>query len=207
VPYVISRPPRRALATVAACLGLLVTAAPAAASTDSCAIPASSPVFASLGDTASYFAVPGGTFEDAVTGWSLSGAQVVSGNEPFQVGGLGDSHSLSIAPGGVAASPTICVNSLTPTWRFFSVAENPTAPASQLTVLAQWTDPRTGHTFRLPIAHRNGQTDAVWSATPALILGKLLPVGMNVNIQLVFQAGRNGGGWSIDDVFVDPYAR
>jgi hypothetical protein len=164
-------------------------------------------VFASLGDTASYFAVPGGTFEDAMTGWSLNSAQVASGNEPFQVAGLGDSHSLSIAPGGTAVSPAICINSLTPTWRFFSVAENASAPASQLTVYAQWTDPRFGHTFRLPIAYRNGQTNASWAATPALVLGKLLPVGMNVNIQLVFQAGANGGAWSIDDVFVDPYAR
>jgi hypothetical protein len=164
-------------------------------------------VFASLGDTANYFGVPGGTFEGATTGWSLTGAQVVSDNEPFQVAGLGDSHSLSIAPGGTAVSPTVCINNLTPTWRFFAHAANASAPASQLTVYAQWTDPNTGHKFRLPIAHGNGGSYPSWAATPVLTLGKVLPAGMNVNIQLVFQAGANGGGWSVDDIFIDPYAR
>jgi hypothetical protein len=207
LPYVINRPRRRALALVAACLGLLVAAAPAAASTSSCAFPASNPVFASLGDTANYFAVSGGTFEGDTTGWSLTGAQVVSGNEPFQVDGLGDSHSLSIAPGGTAVSPTVCINNLAPTWRFFAHAANASASASQLTVYAQWTDPNTGHKFRLPIAHGNGNTYPSWASTPVLTLGKVLPAGVNVNIQLVFAAGANGGSWSIDDVFIDPYAR
>src|SRR5207302_1628138 len=94
--------------------------------------------------------------EGDTTGWSLTGAQVAPGNEPFQVAGLDDSHSLSIAPGGVAVSPTVCINSLTPTWRFVARAENASVPATQLTVYAQWADPRTGHAFRLPIAHRNG---------------------------------------------------
>jgi hypothetical protein len=164
-------------------------------------------VFASLGDTANYFAVPGGTFEGNTTGWSLAGAQVAPGNEPFQVNGLGDSHSLSLAPRGEAVSPTVCINAKTPTWRFFAHAADASAPASKLTVYAQWTDPKTGHAFRLPIAHQNGKDSTAWVATPALDLGKKLPAGVNVNIQLVFDAAANGGAWSIDDVFIDPYAR
>src|SRR5947209_3293160 len=185
MPSIISRPPKRAIALVAACLGMLAAAAPAGAATTSCAIPASTPVFASLGDTSSYFAVPGGTFEGDMSGWSLTGAQVAPRNEPFQVAGLGDSHSLSIAPGGSAVSPTVCINSLTPTWRFFSHAADASSPASQLTVSAQWTDSK-GHTFKLPIAHRTGKDNASWTATPALVLGKALPAGASVNIKLVF---------------------
>jgi hypothetical protein len=207
LPYIINRPRNRALALVAACLGLLVAAAPAAADTSSCALPASTPVFASLGDTASYFAVPGGTFEGDMTGWSLTNAQVALGNDPLQVGGLGDSHSLSIAPGGEAVSPTVCVNNQMPTWRFFAHAADASAPATTLRVLAQWTDPTTGRTFQVPIAFRNGSGHASWTATPALILGKVLPAGVNVNLKFVFVANANGGAWSIDDVFVDPYAR
>src|SRR5947207_791915 len=103
VPYIISRPPRRALALAAACLGLLVAAAPAAAKDkpENPADQVSKPVFAALGDTADYFALTGGTFEGDTTDWTLTGAQVVPGNAPLQVGSLGGSDSLSIAPGGV----------------------------------------------------------------------------------------------------------
>jgi hypothetical protein len=209
VPYIITRPPRRAIALAAACLGLLVAAAPAAAK-DKPQNPAdqvSTPVFAALGDTADYFALTGGTFESNTSDWSLTGAQVVPGNEPFQVDGLGDSHSLSIAPGGFAVSPEVTINNTTPTWRFFADAGNAAAPATQLTVYAQWTNPSTGHVFKLPIAHRNGKDHGKWAATPALLLGKYLPAGLNVNVQFVFQAGTNGGAWTIDDVYIDPYAR
>ena len=210
MPYVINRPRRRALALVAACLGLLVAAAPAAADSNKPEKPedqVSTPVFAALGDTADYFALTGGTFETTTADWSLNGAQVVPGNEPFDVAGLNDTHSLSIAPGGVAVSPAVTINNTTPTWRFFADAANASAPATQLTVYAQWTNPSTGQVLRLPIAHRNGKDHAKWAATPALLLGKYLPKGVNVNVQFVFQAGADGGAWTIDDVFIDPYAR
>jgi hypothetical protein len=209
LPYVINRPRRRALALVAACLGLLVAAAPAAAKDkpENPADQVSTPVFAALGDTADYFALTGGTFETNTADWSLNGAQVVPGNEPFDVDGLGDTHSLSIAPGGVAVSPAVTINNTTPTWRFFADAANASSPATQLTVYAQWTNPNTGQVLKLPIARRNGKDHAKWAATPALLLGKYLPKGLNVDVQFVFQAGANGGAWTIDDVFIDPYAR
>jgi hypothetical protein len=207
VPYIINRPSKRALALVASCLGLLVAAAPAAAKPENPADQVSTPVFAAFGDGANYFALTGGTFEGDVTGWSLTGAQVVPGNEPFQVDGLGGSHALSIAPGGVAVSPAVTINNTTPTWRFFAQAADASTPSTQLTVYAQWTSPTTGRTFKLPIAHRNGNAHGSWAATPALLLGKYLPAGMNVDVQFVFQAGATGGAWTIDDVFIDPYAR
>jgi hypothetical protein len=209
VPYIITRPPRRALALAAACLGLLVAAAPAAANgkPQNPADQVSKPVFGALGDSADYFALTGGTFETDTADWSLTGAQVVPGNEPFQVDGLGDSHSLSIAPGGVAVSPAVTINNTTPTWRFFADAADASSTATQLTVYAQWTNPNTGRTFRLPIARRSAKDHAKWAATPALLLGKYLPAGVNVDVQFVFQAAANGGTWTIDDVFIDPYAR
>jgi hypothetical protein len=198
------------MALVAACLGLLVAAAPAAADSKKAENPAdqvSKPVFASLGDTADYFPLTGGTFEADTSAWSLTGAQVVQGNEPFQVDSLAGSHSLSIAPGGVAVSPAVTINNTTPTWRFFAQAASASAPGSQLTVYAQVTNPNTGTVLRLPIAHRNGKDHTGFVATPPLLLGKYLPAGVNVDVQFVFQAGATGGGWTIDDVFIDPYAR
>jgi hypothetical protein len=164
----------------------------------------SSTVFAALGDTANYTPVSGGTFEGDMSGWTLNSASVAPGNEPWQVDGASDSNSLSIAPGGSAVSPTFCVSSKTPTWRFFAHS----ADASSSTVLhvyAQLTD-KHGRTTQLPIATLSGGYSS-WAATPALVLGKVLPPGLNVNIQFVFIADSNGGAWSIDDVFVDPYAK
>jgi hypothetical protein len=207
VPYIINRPSKRALALVVSCLGLLVAAAPAAAKAQNPADQVSTPAFAALGDTANYFALTGGTFEGDVASWSLTGASVVPGNEPFQTDGLGGSHALSIAPGGVAVSPPVTINSTTPTWRFFADAADASAAGTQLTVYAQWTNATNGHTFKLPIAHRSGSAHASWAATPALLLGKYLPAGVNVDVKFVFQAGANGGAWTIDDVFIDPYAR
>ena len=128
MPYVIRWPHKRALALAAAGFALLVAAQPAAASvtTADCSIPASTPVFATLGDNSLYFAVPGGTFEGDMTGWSLTGASVVSGNEPLYVDGRSDHSSLDIDPGGSAVSPTVCVSSKTPTWRFFAHAVDST---------------------------------------------------------------------------------
>ena len=70
-------------------------------------------------DLASYTLLPGGTFEDGAQGWSLTGARVVAGNEPFNVHGPGETQSLSLPAGSTATSPAICVGLLHPTMRFF----------------------------------------------------------------------------------------
>ena len=46
-------------------------------------------------DPAQYTLLPGGTFESTLTGWTLSGARVVSGNEPYYVHGKSGKQSLS----------------------------------------------------------------------------------------------------------------
>jgi hypothetical protein len=206
LPYVTSWPHKRALALVAACFALAVAAQPAAAATPTtCPDMVSSTVFAALGDTANYTPLTGGTFEGDMSGWALNSASIAPGNEPWQVDGAGDSNSLSIASGGSAVSPTFCVSSKTPTWRFFAHA----ADASKSTVLhvsAQLTD-KHGRVLQVPIATLKGGSYTSWEATPALVLGKVLPPGLNVNIEFVFTADSNGGAWSIDDVFIDPYAK
>jgi hypothetical protein len=140
-----------------------------------------------------------------MSGWTLNSASVVSGNEPWQVDGASDAKSLSIASGGSAVSPTFCVSSKTPTWRFFAHA----ADASSSTVLhvsAQVVTPG-GHVIQVPLTNLSGSNYTQWAATSALVLGRVLPPGLNVNVRFVFAADSNGGGWSIDDVFVDPYAK
>src|SRR3954453_2805958 len=58
-------------------------------------------------DLFQYTLVPGGNFESNAAGWTLTGgAQVVSGNESFNVSG--GSHSLSLPAGSSATSPAMC---------------------------------------------------------------------------------------------------
>ena len=206
MPYVTSWPHKRALALVAACFALAVAAQPAAAATPTtCPDTVSSTVFAALGDTANYTPVTGGTFEGGMSGWTLNSASVAPGNEPWQVDGASDSKSLSIASGGSAVSPTFCVSSKTPSWRFFAHAAD-ASPGTVLRIYVQTTLPN-GRVLRLPVAKYTGDDYSSWAATPSMVLGKVLPPNFNVNVHFVFAADSKGGAWSIDDVFVDPYAK
>jgi hypothetical protein len=206
LPYVTSWPHKRAIALVAACFALAVAAQPAAAATTptTCPDTVSSQVFAALGDTANYTPVTGGTFEGDMSGWTLNGASVAAGNEPWQVDGAGDSKSLSIPAGGSAVSPTFCVSSKTPTWRLFAQAAD-ASPSTVLHIAVQVATPKG--TLQLPVGQLLGAKYSSWAATPSMVLGKVLPPGVNVNVRFVFAADSKGGAWSIDDVFVDPYAK
>jgi len=205
MPYVIRWPHKRVIALAAAGFALLVAAQPAAASTTTadCPIPASTAVFAALGDNSLYFAVPGGTFEGATTDWSLTGASLASGNEPILANGTAGQQSLKITPGGSAISPTVCVSNETPTWRFFAHADDSTG---KLRIAVQLTT-NGGNAVNLPVGSLKGANYTSWAATPVLLLGKLLPPGLNVPLRFVFTADAKGSAWSLDDVYVDPYAR
>ncbi len=204
MPYVIRWPHRRAVALAASCAALLVTAAPAAADTP-CAMPQSAPVFATLGDQAYYSLVPGGSFQDGAPGWNLNNASIVPGGEPANVSNDSNPQSLDIQPGGSATSPTICVSSLFPSWRFFAEAADGSS-SSTLHVGVLWSD-NYGHSGYIPYWSFNGSQFASWQATNSLILGSVIPPGYTVNVRFVFSAESNGGAWNIDDVYVDPYAR
>ena len=66
--------------------------------------------FAAWGDSAYYAHLLNGDFENGATAWALAGGtHVVSGNEPFYVGGdKTDSHSLLLPAGSSAYSGTVC---------------------------------------------------------------------------------------------------
>src|SRR5215211_9457494 len=98
---------RLLLCAAAAALAIAVTAPSAhagvlVASAPNCAAQALSQPFARFGDYARYALVPGGTFEKGAPGWSLSRAAAGSANERFYVHGAGESHPLTIPPGGAA---------------------------------------------------------------------------------------------------------
>jgi len=225
VPYVIGRPPKSVLAVVATTVGMLVTAAPSLADTTrydwgnyqvptvaatpaspsgSCPTVTSSPLLGSLGDAGNYSPVHGGTFEGSVADWSLNNAAVVSGNEPWNVVGATDSSALNIAAGGSATSPTFCVDSILPSFRFFAQSLG-SGYHSGLRVSARYSL-STGQSGQIPISSLYSGDYASWQMTPVLPLGSALNAGQTATVQLVFSAGW-GGAWNIDDVLLDPYAK
>jgi hypothetical protein len=88
-----------------ACLGLFAVPGIAFAS---CPAPAVSTPFSQWGDSNSYFLIPGGSFEGTADqlGWTLSGASLTPGSEPFFVNDAGDTQSLTIAGGGAPRRPS-----------------------------------------------------------------------------------------------------
>jgi hypothetical protein len=84
--------------------------------TQSCEEPATFQAFKAFGDTADYAFAPGGSFENGLTGWSLTGASIVSSNDTSGV--YGGSKALRIADGGRVVSPWFCVTPANPHFRY-----------------------------------------------------------------------------------------
>jgi hypothetical protein len=156
-----------------------------------------SQVFSQFGDNAWYYPVPNQGFESGSTGWTVSGASVVSDNEPWTVGGSG-SHALSLGSGGTATSAPTCISLLAPHVRLFADGSRATG-ALQVQVLFRGL---TGNllgvlnygTFR-PGDYKGWQP----SADVNSLLG--LPL-LTSSVQVKFTS--LGGTWRIDDLYVDP---
>jgi hypothetical protein len=172
--------------------------------TASCSSVSSDQLLSSLGDSNLYAPLPGGTFEDGGQGWSYNNASVVSGNEPWNVVNANDSQSLNISAGGSATSPVVCVDSTFPSFRFFADS-NGNGNSGKLTVQARYTT-STGFSGTQWVTGLSTGQYSSWAPTPSVALGSQVPVGMTVNVQLVFTAS-NASSWNIDDVLVDPYAK
>src|SRR3954462_4925954 len=71
-------------------------------------------------DALGYSLVPGGSFENGASGWTLGTASVATGNESFYVHDRGDSKSLSVPRGGSVTTPPVCVGLEKPLLRFFA---------------------------------------------------------------------------------------
>ncbi len=202
MPLVIHPRIRKAVGRVAAmtCVAVFASAGAAFAS---CQKPALSTPFAQFGDTSSYFLVPGGSFEGSASqvGWSLSGAELTAGNEPFHVGGSGQDQSLTIDSGGSAMSPTFCLDSTMPDLRFFA---RQTAPGSDLLVQGVFSLGRHQVVWPLGVV-RDGSMNGWGAVRPIGLQVRVLPSWMRIPVQLRFATTDGGGSWQIDDVYVDPF--
>ena len=165
--------------------------------------PVSTP-FSQWGDDNSYFLVPGGSFEGTAdqVGWTLSGASLTQGNEPFYVNDPSDTQSLTISGGGSATSPFFCVDNTMGSMRFFA---QETAPGGGLHVraLVQTAD---GGTETVPVAHLFDGSMPSWAPTQPITADTSgLADDQTLMVALQFTVPNPSASWQIDDVYVDPY--
>jgi hypothetical protein len=192
--------------TVTAAVAALAMAAPAASASllDGCPSADAAQPFLKWGDESWYVLAPDGGFEQGGGAWSLAGgATVVNGNERFQVGGAGDSWSLSLPDGSRATSAEACIGIDSPTMRFF--ARNHGDPDASLRVSVV-VDTLLGP-LTVPIGSVDGGQSS-WHPTPVfLLLANLtaLPIVNDGTASIRLRFTPDGGDWRIDDVYVDPW--
>ena len=203
---------RTAMVAVASVIALVASFATSANASvlsllpGSCGSQAESQVFAPWGDDASYTPVPGGSFEAGGVPWGLSGgAAKAAGNESFNVAGLG-STSLTLPRGSTAYSPFSCTSIYHPTMRFF--VRNTGAASSHLIVQAVYP----GLLFGLTTTTLGEITaSSNWQPSPVMsLLTSNLLATLSLNSTVIafrFVPADSTGAWSIDDVYLDPYAR
>jgi hypothetical protein len=179
-----------------ACVLVLASAGSAMAA---CPAPSVSTPFAQWGDSNSYFAVPGGTFENGQPGWTLSSAALSAGNEPFNVNGAADNQSLTIAGGGSATSPYFCVDTTMSSMRLFA-DQVATGGDLQITALVQTPNGVTN----VAVGNLADGSMPAWAPTQP-ITGNTSQLQGSVMVALRFSVPAATASWTIDDVYVDPY--
>jgi hypothetical protein len=197
---------RALLAAITAVAMTGAIAAPASAgiltaSARDCGDESLSQPFAAFGDRAQYKVVPGGSFEGALTDWTLIGkAKVVAGNEPWKVGGSTHGKSLVLPAGSSAITAPTCVGLAEPTLRFFAKKNR-----GLLSTLAVSVYVKTSVGLVVPIPVGVVLGNGQWKATsPMLIVANLLPLLPGDRTPVAFQFTPLLGDWQIDDVYVDP---
>ena len=161
-----------------------------------------SQVFANWNDNADYYLAPNGGLELGSYGWSLGGASVVSGNEPFFATG---GHSLSLPTGSTAISPVICLTSKDPYVRLFG--SDAGGYDGGLHVRVVWyglLNIVLGITDFTTYAPGHGW-DALGQLNSSGGGNILIPLLGSTSARIQFTPLGAGSRWQIDDLYVDPW--
>jgi hypothetical protein len=172
------------------------------ASATDCGDESLSQPFAQFGDNSQYKLVQGGSFEGSLADYTLiGGAKVVSGNEPWKVGGSNHGKSLVLPAGSSVITPPACVGLAEPTLRFFAKKNS-----GLLSTLAVSVYVKTSLGLVVPVPVGVVLGNGQWKASPKmLIVANLLPLLPGDRTPVAFQFTPLLGSWQIDDVYVDPY--
>lgn len=157
-------------------------------------------VFSPWSDTSDYYFAQNGGFENGSAGWTLGGAaQVVNGNDPFDLSGAGSS-SLQLGTGG-SASINTCYGLFYPAVRFTATGVD--GPATiHVRVIA--------HSLLGVLTVLDGGTFTVgdsWQPSPklsTLLAALAAPLGTK---SMTLQISVDSGTAQIDDLYVDPFVR
>ena len=195
----------RLVGAVISALGIAVlSGAPAKAAlitTDACDNAVLSQPFAQWNDTNDYKLVPGGSFENGASGWTLShGASIVKGSEPFGATGSVGASSVYLPAGASVTSPFTCVDAAYPTFRFF--ARN-NGLLSTVLVSVVYKLPLLGLEVAVPVGPV--ALSPSWSPSLPMLTASVLTGllhGGTVPMGIRFTAVT--GSSQIDDVYVDP---
>ena len=155
-------------------------------------------VFAPWHDNSLYLLAPDGGFEAGGAGWKLSGgANVVSGGDPFALGGSLSKRALSLPSGSSATSPATCIAKGMPTLRLTS--RNTGAAKSRLLVTVVYG------AGGKRVSKRAGVVTAgrAWSPIKQLSL-KLGQVGRATSASFRFTPLDGNGRWQVDSLYIDP---
>lgn len=150
-----------------------------------------------------YVLIPDGDFEHGASSWTLDGAGVVPGNEPYYVHGADDSTSLSVSSGGSATSDTMCVGIQEPTLRLFVRSSAPSL-TSRLKVEVVFEDTH-GNVHARPMGDVSARTATSWIPTEPMLIGANSHPLLEGKMPVRFRFTAHGpADWHIDDVYVDP---
>ena len=192
--------PRRAAGIALAVAVSALALAPGAQAAVSCDGRELSKPFAPWLDYADYVIAPGGDFESGAAGWKLSGgAAVVSGNEPWRVGGAGHERSLSLPRGASATSPSFCAGLDYPTIRIFSKGGGLLGLIAVDVVYTDGVGLLRSQSLGLVLPSGS------WRPSLPMLTLSGLPLLTGSELSLRFRAV--GGSFTIDDVYVDPRSR
>jgi hypothetical protein len=186
----------------ATALTLVLASSAHAAAPGSCDGQVAEQPFLPWADPSNYVLVPNGTVERG-SSWNLKGgATRVAGNETHFVHSSGDTSSLSMPPGSSATTASLCVDVEHPTLRL--VARNRGSALSSLLVEVLFED-ATGHKQAVPIGAYLGGSP--WQPTaPLAVVANLFTLLPGTHDDVAFRfTPKDGGDWSIDDVYVDPF--
>jgi hypothetical protein len=211
MPIIISgRRGRRVLAATLGLAALIATPAHAAGSIANpydCAPQAQlAQTFAGWGDDGQYTAVSDQGLENGAASWTLSGgAAVVSGNEPWNVGGASDAQSLDLPAGSSAVSAPLCIDATYPYFRLF--ARNAGAAKSAMRIEVLYFDNKGKLLATKPVDY--AATSTAWQPTGMVGINVFTPKTTVTAAPVAFRFTPRGkhAHYQIDDVYVDPWAR
>jgi hypothetical protein len=154
-------------------------------------------------DSDLYSLVPNGDLEGDAAGWSLDGARVVAGNEPFYVHAAADSHSLSLPSAAAATSGMMCVGVEERTLRLFVRSSNPSS-SSKLKVEVVFEDTQ-GTVRSQPVDAIPADEATSWTPHEPMVIGISSHPRIDGKTPVRFRFTAQGpADWQIDDVYVDP---